>query len=432
MEVQVAETGPCSRTVTITVPADRIKQHLDEIYASAAKQVRIPGFRPGKVPRKMLEKRFGPGILAEAKEQIVNRCVSEALRERKLPVVGRIAVDDYEQLVIAGDQPLQLTVKFDVRPEFQLKDVKGIEAPAYEPEATDQDLDGALQEIAGQKRSIKPVQEPAQDGDFLKVDLGFLDEAGARVHERKGVQINTRIPVAGTDAKAFADKLAGAEAGQTLELPLTFPEAFEKEAVRGKPGKVAIQVHEVLRVTAPPIDDALAKTLEFDSLDDLRQDLRERIGQEKQRVGRLRQEEHILEILLNDHQFELPANLVNEQAQASLHQYAERLKEQKLGDDEVQKKVEEAKPEAEKDAERRVRLFFLIEAIAREHQLSVSEQDMEAEVVAIARQNNVTPAQVVEYLQKNNQIGELRLSLMERKVREFLRDNAQIVDRKGA
>ena len=182
----------------------------------------------------------------------------------------------------------------------------------------DADVDNALQEIANQKRAIRAVDEPAQEGDFVKVDLRFLDEAGAEVHVRKGVQLNTRIPVAGTDPQAFAQALTGAQKGGSIELPLTFPDNFEKDAFRGKPGKAVLEVHEVLRVTPAAIDDALAKSLDFDNLAALRADLLARIGQEKIRVGKLRQEEQALEQVLAMHQFELPPSLVEEQTRASL------------------------------------------------------------------------------------------------------------------
>lgn len=432
MQVQVAETGPCSRTVTITVPPARIKQEVDQIYANARQQARIPGFRPGHVPRQMLEKKFGAGILQEAKEQIVNRCVSDALREKQMAVIGRVHVEDFEKLEVKPDQAMELKVSFDVRPTFELKNPKGIEVSSFDPEVTEQDLQAALSEIAGTKRAIKPVQDGAQDGDFVKVDLRFLDEQGNQVHERKGVQINTRIPVAGTDPQAFQQALQGATAGQGLELPLTFPEKFEKEAVRGKPGKVVMQVHEVLRVTAPPIDDALAKTLDFPDLAALQADLKTRIAEEKLRVGKLRQEEQVFEVLLEDHPFELPASLVAEQTEANLRQFGNRLKEQGASEDEVKKKLEESKGEAENDAIRRVRLFFLVEAIARREKLFVTETDLDQEIKKIAEQNKVTPGQVLQYLEQNKQLSDLRLALMERKVRDFLRENARIVDRKGA
>lgn len=432
MQVEVAETGPCSRTLTIVVPPERVREHLDRMYASAADQVHLKGFRKGKVPRQVLEKKYGPQLLVEAKEQIVNRCFNDACQERKIVPVGRAAVDDFEQLELHGDRQLQFTVRVDVRPEFSLQDVRGLELEGYDSVATDADVDNALAEIANQKRSIRSVDEPAQEGDFVKVDLRFLDQQGQEVHVRKNVQLNTRIPVAGTDPQAFAQALTGAQKGASIELPLTFPDNFEKDAFRGQPGKAVLEVHEVLRVAAAPVDDALARSLDFADLQALRQDLMARIGQEKIRVGKLRQEEQAFEQVLAMHQFELPPSLVAEQTRASLAGFAQRLEQNGLGKDDIDKKLEESKAEAETDAQRRVKLFFLVDAIARQQKLFVTENDVDAEVRNIAQQNQVTPAQVVEYLEKNQQTGELRLGLLERKVRDFLRDTARIVDRKGS
>lgn len=431
MQVEVAETGPCTRTLTIKVPPERVREHLDQMYASAAQQVHLKGFRKGKVPRPLLEKKYGKEILVEAKEQIVNRCFNDACREQQIVPVGRAAVDSFEQLELTTDRQLEFTVRFDVKPGFSLLDVRGLELDSVDNVANEADVDHALQEIANQKRAIRAVDEPAQEGDFVKVDLRFLDEAGAEVHVRKGVQLNTRIPVAGTDPQAFAQALTGAQKGGSIELPLTFPDNFEKDAFRGKPGKAVLEVHEVLRVTPAPVDDALAKSLDFDNLAALRSDLLARIGQEKIRVGKLRQEEQALEQVLAMHQFELPPSLVEEQTRASLAQFARRLEQNGLAKDDIDKKLEESKGEAGTDAQRRVKLFFLIDAIARQQKLFVTETDVDTEVRNIAQQNQVTPAQVVEHLEKNNQLGELRLGLMERKVRDFLRDSARIVDRKA-
>lgn len=431
MHVEVVESGPCSRTVTIKVPADRVRKHLDDMFASANQQVQMKGFRPGKVPRKVLEKRLGESITGQAKEQLVNQMFGDACREKQLVPVGRAHIENFEALVLAAGSPLEFQVKVDVKPEFELKDPKGIEVEAFDPVANETDVDNALKEVSNQKRSIKKVDEPAQDGDFVKSDLTFVDESGATVHERKGVQLNTRIPVAGTAAEAFAKALVGATAGQQIELDLTFPANFEKEAVRGKAGKLRIAVLEVLRVAGAPIDDELAKSLEFENLAALRADLLVRIGHEKERVGKLRQEELCLQHLLSNHEFPLPETLVTEQAQASLMNFARRLEQNGTGKEEIEQKVEESKAEARTDAERRVKLFFLIDAVARQEKMAVTDEDMWREIQAVAQQNNATPQQVVEYLQQNNQVNELRLALMERKVREFLRTNARIVDKKA-
>ncbi len=437
MEVQVAETGPCSRSLTITVPSALVDEHLERMYASAQQQIQIKGFRPGHVPRTIVEKKFGASILAEAKEQMLNRFFGEACREKEINPVGRINIDDVEKLEVKPHSSLQFTAKIDVRPAFELKSSKGLEVDGFDGTASDADVDNALKEITHQKRTIHPTTEPAQDGDFVKADFTFVDAAGNDVHARKGVQLNTRIAIHGTDEAAYTGALIGAVAGKEVTIPITFPDNFEKPAVRGQAGTVRLQVLEVLRVQAPPVDDTLAKSLEFEDVAALRADLTARITAEKQRLGRQRQEEQALERLMATHDIPLPPSLVEEQQSASLANLAQRLQQNGASEADVQKKLEESKGEAQQDAQRRVRLFFLIEAVARQQKLFVTENDMEAELRGIAAANSgpdnqFTAAQVREHLERENRLGELRLAVLERKVRDFLRENAKIVDRKGS
>jgi len=437
MEVQVAETGPCSRALRITVPPKQVNEHLDQMYESARQQIHVKGFRPGRVPRELIQKRYGAGILAEAKEQMLNRFFGEACRSKDLSPVGRVAIDDIEKLEVKPDAKLEFTAKIDVRPVFEIKKAKAIEVDSYEANATEADIDKALQQIAHEKRSIQKTETPAQDGDFVKADTTFMDSKGNVLRSRKGVQLNTRIAIHGTDDAAYTAALVGAVAGKSIELPITFPETFENAAVRGQTGTVRVDALEILRVAAPPIDDQLAKTLEFENLTTLRADLQTRISQEKQRLGKTRQEEQCLQHLLTSNDIPVPPSLVEEQQRASLSTLEHRLEEGGASAEEVKKKLEEARGEAHEDAVRRVRLFFLIEAVARQQKLFVTETDIETELRAIAAANSnaetqVTPAMVREHLEKENRFGELRLALLERKVRDFLRDNAKIVDRKGS
>ncbi len=437
MEVQVAETGPCSRSLTITVPSALVDEHLDRMYASAQQQIQMKGFRPGKVPRAIVEKRFGSSILGEAKEQMLNRFFGDACRSKDLSPVGRINIDDFDKLEVKPGASLRFVAKIDVRPNFDLKASKGFEVDAFEGDATDTDIDNALKEIVHQKRTIQPTTEAAVDGDFVRADFTFVDAAGAAVHSRKGVQLNTRTPIHGVDEAAYQGALLGATAGKDVTMAITFPANFEKEGVRGQTGNVQLHVLEVLRVSPPPIDDELAKGLEFENLAALRADLHARISAEKQRLGKQRQEEQCLQRLMDAHDIPLPPSLIEEQQRAALGSLGHRMKEGGASDDEIKKKLEESQAEAHQDAARRVRLFFLIEAVAKQQKLFVTETDVEHELRAIAMANSnadnqFTTAQVREHLERENRLGELRLGLLERKVRDFLRENAKIVDKKGS
>ena len=436
MEVQVAETGPCSRSLQIKITPEQVTEHLDQVYASAAQQVQVKGFRPGKVPRKMIEKMHGAAILAEAKGQLLNRYLEEACREHELQPIGRVSVDGADDIEVKVGEGVEFTAQIDVKPTFEVPDAKGVEIPTFEEQATDEDVDNALKEIAHQRRKIQAVEEAVEDGDFVKCDYTFADKDGNEALKKTGVQLNTRIPINGVEAEAYSEALVGSKAGDEREMAIVFPENFEKEELRGQEGKINVQLHEVMRVAAPPIDDDLAKSMEFDSMELLREDLRGRISEEKVRLGKQRQEEAALDHLAKEAAITPPPSMVEEQQQSSLNAYAQRLQQEGVGEDEVQKRLEESKDEARQDAERRVQMFFLIEAIAQQQELSVAEAEVQAELEAIAQANSgpeqqLTAAQVFAHLREQNRLGELQLSLLERKVRDFLRENGQIVDKTG-
>ena len=433
MEVQVAETGPCSRSLQITIPSDKVQEHLEQMYQTASQQVQIKGFRPGKVPRAMIEKMHGAAILTEAKEQLLNRYFGEACREHEIQPVGRIKIDDFDTLEVKKNQQLEFTAQIDIKPDFEIPDAKGIEVPAYENDASDEDIDNALKEIAHQKRKIQPSTEAVEDGDFIKCDYTFL-ESDNEVHTRVGVQLNTRIPINGVDQTAYSKALIGGKPGDSCEMDITFPDNFEKEEVRGKQGSVRVTMHEVLRVSPPPVDDELAKGMQVESLELLKEDLGKRISGEKQRMGKQRQEEAALDFLGNAAAIALPPSLIEEQEQSSLAAYTQRMQQEGVPEEAIKQKLEESKAEARQDAERRVKLFFLIEAIAAQQEIAIDEADIQTELANIAAANSgpeqqITPAQVYQHLEQENRLGELRLALLERKVRDFLTENATIVDK---
>lgn len=427
MEFQVADSGPCRKTITIHIPAEKVREHLDTVYQDASKQVRMKGFRPGKVPRKVLQERFGPALQAEAKESLVNQSFQEAMRGTDVNLVGKPRVEGLDNSPLDPEAPLEFKVHLDVRPQVELGDVKGLPITRASTEPTDEDVESALQQIAAPKRKLQPVGEPAAEGDFIQADATYRvgDEV---VHGQQGMRLNVAIPIAGTDAGAFADALAGSAKGDTRKLEITYPPNFANEAVRGKTGEVELQILDVLRVLPPPIDDEFAKGFDFESLEAMKTDLRAKIGAEKERLEKLRQEDQCIEALMQANGFPLPDGLVEDEAKSQLANYAKRLEQAKTPAEEIQRRVEEAQAEARAEAEKRVRIFFILDAVAQQQKIFVTESDVEEAIRGLAAQHNVTPDVVRKHYEENQLMGDLRLGILERRVRDFLRDNAKITD----
>jgi len=426
MEVQVAESGPCRRSLTIKIPAETIREHVSGAYQEASTQVKIKGFRSGKVPRKVLEQKYGPSILEEAKESLINKFFQEACRQQEIQYLGQPQVQGTET-PLDQDSEYQFEVLVDVRPEVSIQRTKGIEVKHENTDVTDEDLESGLAQLAEQKRSLKSVDEPVEDGDFVKADLTFKKD-GEVVDSREGSQLNTNIPVAGTDHEVFKNKLLGAEKGKQIEVDLKFPDTFAREDLRGEDGQVEILVHEVMRVVSPPIDEEFAKGFDFEDLDALKQELRKRIGEEKEQGDKNRIEQTIVETLLQENPFEVPQSMIEDQKQFLMNQAAQQLKER--GMDEAAIKAELAKHDeaAQEEANQKVRAFFVLDKIARDEKIFVTEGEVDVEFRNIAAANNVSYEAAKKHFEENDQVGNLRLEIMERKVRDFLRENAKITD----
>ena len=276
-------------------------------------------------------------------------------------------------------------------------------------------------------QEVAHANAPYLSSDFVQANAIYrLD--GAEVHKQTGMRLNTTIPIAGTAPEDFADKLRGSVKDDVRKLPITFAPNFAVESVRGKTGEVELQIVDVLRVQPPPIDDEFAKGYDFESLAAMKVDLRGKIGLEKERLEKLRQEDQCIQALIGAHDFPLPEGLVEDETKAQLNNYANRLKQAKMADDEIKQKLEEAQAEARQEAEKRVRIFFILEAVARQQKIFVTEGDVEEAIRGLAAQHNVTPDAVRKHYDENNLLGDLRLGILERRVRDFLRDNAKITD----
>lgn len=426
MEVQIEELGPCRKRLNVVIPAETVGAHVDEVFKSANQQIRMKGFRPGRIPRKVLEARMGEAILAQAKESLIETGFRDALNERKIEFVGTPKLDVAEG-ALDPEGPLSFSVEIDLKPEVEVGDVKSIEIEARPAEATEEEVESSLQELANSKRTLTVTDDEMEEGDFAKVDLRYLLD-GEEVAAKQGLQIHARIPVAGTDPEEFQERLKGRKAGEKTSLPIHYPDTFEKEECRDKDGDLEIEIKEVLRFQAPPIDEEFAKSFNFESVEEMKEKLRERIEEEKRRREEARQEEEILSTLYTEHPFELPEGLVEEEVAHRIANLVQEMKRSGMPEEEAKKRAEEAKGEIRQGAEQALRNLFLSEALAKKHKLFVTETDIENELRRIASENQVEVPKVRREFEERNLFGELRLELMTRKVREWLRKTARIVD----
>jgi len=424
VQVTVEKTGPCQAKVLFTVPGSTFQKAVKDALTNAGKNLNLKGFRPGHVPPQIVEKQYGKQIRTEAMQHFVNEAMNKAIQDNGLKVVGFQQVH-LETLTVLDGADFSHHIEISLRPEITLKSYKGVKVESQLAPVIDEEIKNAIENL----RQQQSVPEPAgtaglpENGVAIAKIEWVVD--GNSILSRENIRISPQQPIPGCDAAAFAKALRGATDGASCEVPLTIPQEFDKEELRGKSGTCKITVQQAYALKSPN-DEDLQKMVGAKDSADMQRIVREKIGEAKQQQEDQRQEAAILDALLSTHEFELPEMMVEQQTQARLGQYAQQLQQSGAPADVIQKQVETQRGAASEASRKGVRALFLMQAIAEAEKLLVSQDDMRNEIMSIAQRNQAKPQDVADHFQKNNLFDQLAIELLERKVRKFLRENASV------
>jgi len=426
VQVTVEKLGPCQAKVSFTVPKEEFQGAVKRALGEAGRNVRMKGFRPGHVPHQVIERQFGPEIRRGAIEDFVRKAFQQAVEQNSLKVVGHPRVD------LEAIQPLEgadWSSNFEVslRPEIELGTYKGIAIESELEQVLDPEVDSAVESLKVQQAHPEPAGDAGLPEDGLalaKVEWLAGDEI---VLTRDGLRISPQTPTPGCDPQVFQNALAGAKDGEVRTVAMTFPADFERENLRGQPGTTRITVTQAYRMV-PPTDEEVRKLFGASDDADLKVKVREKIEQAKIENEQMRIERKLLEQLLATHTFELPTVLLDQQVEARLQEAAKELEAAGTPADRIPEQVETQREAARKTSEQGLKALFLVQTIAEKENLLVSKEDMRAELDTIAARNNAAVEEVAEYYKKQNLFDQMAIEILERKVRRFLRESAQITE----
>lgn len=417
MQITVESIGPCRKRIQLVVPPDRVKKEVDESLRNAAQNLRLPGFRPGHVPRSIIEKRYGQAIRQDVKESLVQDGYQRALTEHNLLPMGTPKLD-LDAVAIDEKEGLKVAIELDTRPEFELTKYRGIAAEGRAVSVSDEDVEEQIREIRSMRsRPVKDDVGAIDANAFALASLQFR-EGDKVVLTRDSVRLRLGMAIHGSNPEEFQKLLTGKKPGDSFEIGLTFPADFEVADVAGKEGVARVEVREVYRLV-PPSDEELLKDLDMPDLETLRGDVRRRIEEAREANERRRVEDELIEKVVAAHPFEIPDRLVDTQVDARIEQHRSHA-DTPPSDEEIAALRAKLKPEME----RGLRRLFVLEALARREKIFVTEDDLVAELRGIAERNQSNVEEVARYYQQQNLLPALRMDLLETKVRSFLYEHA--------
>ncbi|HEY5208885.1 MAG TPA: trigger factor [Stellaceae bacterium] len=428
MEVTETTTDGLKHEFKITIPAVDIAERIDKRLIEIGRTTRLPGFRPGKAPMSVLKTRFLPHVRGEIVQDAVNQAADETLRDRNLRPAMQPKVE-----IIAFDEgkDLEYTLAIEALPEIEPMDFTQVALERWKPEIPDADIDDSLKRLADRQRKDELVEREAATGDLVVIDFkgeveGKEFPGGAAQDYRLELGSNSFIP-------GFEDQLIGAKAGDARTVDVGFPADYGVADLAGKAAKFAVTMKEVRAYQPQPIDETLASALGMENLDELRQMVREQSAREYEGVARQRLKRQLLDQLAQHHDFPVPAGMVDAEFETIWRQYEfqrDRAKESGVTDYNEGKSEDEVRAEFRRMAERRVRLGLLLSEVAKRHNITVTQEEINQALVAEARRFPGQERKVVDYYRNEpGAIEGLRAPILENKVVDHILGSAQISER---
>ncbi len=426
VEITVDQSAPCSAQVKISVPPDKLKDARDKITRNLGKRFRVKGFRPGKAPLPMIEKQFGGDIDQEVLRHFLDSGIKKVVADNELAPAAqpRIQLDKYPE---AG-APLETEFEIPLRPKIEVGNIEGLAVDGHAITVTDEEVEGAIADLKRQQSRVEPAKDAGlEEEGMMLCNLGYTLEGEEKpCLEREGIRLTTKTTPWGIEAESFEKEVLGAKVGDERNFEVKLPDEFPVEEARGKKATLNMRFDEVYKVT-PPSDEEIFATMEVTTSAGMTEAVRARILDHKQGSENHRVENALIEKILQDHPFELPEVLVSDQVEGRLAELRENLEKEKLDAETVAERIATEREGAETASRQGLKAIYLFEEIAKEKDLLLKAQDFEAEFAAIALRNNTTPAEVQKYYaEEQGLVNQLGLELLERKVRSFLRESADI------
>ena len=454
--MQVTETAAdgLKREYTITVPAGDLEQEITRRLGEIGQQVRLPGFRPGKVPMQILRTRFGPSVRGEVLQNTLQASSAEAISERKLRPALPPKVD-----IVSADEGADLEYKMAIEllPEIPEPSFAELDIERLVVEVPEEEVDGAIERIAEQQRKSEVVERPAENGDILIVDVE--GRIGEKEIPGAGGKDRPIVLGAGSSIPGFEDQLVGATAGEQRKVRVTFPADYAVADLAGKDADFDVDVKEVRRRLPIAIDDELGQAVGLENLAELRQELRQRLQRDYDAASRLHLKRSLLDKLAEGHDFPVPPGMVDLEFDNIWRQYeASRETPPVVAGPEVIPAAGEAGAEAissatdgdaiptaagpgqnddaaraeyRRLAERRVRLGLLLAEVGRQNNITVTPDEVNQAITREARRHAGYERQVLDFYRQNpGAIDTLRAPIFEDKVIDFIVELAKIGERK--
>jgi len=426
-QVDVEDAGTLKKKVTVTISRERIDAKLDEMYGELSETAQVPGFRIGRAPRRLIEKRFGRDVSQDVRNALIGESIGDALEKSELKTLGEPEIDlDEIELPDAGEMAFSFEV--EIAPEFDLPKLKNIPVKKPAIAIDDARIDETLDQWRQGQAKFEITDDPAQADDMVQAHavVTVEDAPGADV---PGLSLRVAPgQIEGLPLVDLADALSGKKAGDGATLTVDVPESHPNEQWRGKKASVEVTLSQVRRQVLPEIDEEFAGGLGYDSLQQLRDDVKARLESTVDRDAKREMRSQVCEYLLEKTQFDLPEGVVTRHTESVLQRRMVELLQRGVPRNRIDENLTELQAAAGEQAERDLKLSFIIAQIGEAESIDVEDEEINARVAEMAAMYGRRPEKLRQELESDGSLQSVATSIREEKILDKLLDDAKVTE----
>ena len=430
--VTIEDAGPCKKKVTIEIAREKIDYTTDKQYKDLGKEAIIPGFRKGRAPRRLLEKRFGKETKEQIKLTLLVDASKSVIEDNELQTIGEPDID-VDNIEFPTEGSLKFDFEVEVRPEIDLPKLEGIPVTKTKLEVTDDQIDREIEQIQRWSGVWTPREEGSVELEDQIIADAVLKIEGIEEEEKlDNVEIYVRqngfvgaIPVEKLDKL-----LVGAEAGQTKETSIDVPKTFFREEYRGKKVDIQIDIKDIKWLKPAEIDENFLKRYGVEDKEELREKIQDTLHSRLEAQGRTEMTEQIYKYLLDKTEFDLPLDVVAEQAQSVLQRQYTNLLMRGLSREQIEEQIEQLKAGSEQQAQQQLKTFFIMDKVADKLEIDVSEEEINGHIAQLAMQRGQRPERLREDMERDGSLAQFRLEVRQDKCIAKLLETAVITEKK--
>lgn len=441
--VKVEDAGPALKRISVELPESRIKEKIESMYVELRDDAVLPGFRRGRAPRRLLEKRFKSSMSGQLKSQLLSESYTQAIEDEGLDVIGEPDVKDIDKLEVPEKGAMKYVVEVEVAPKVELPAFDKIKVNKPVFEVTDADVDAEIEpyrERFGKPNTIEDGK--SEEGDYLSTDVTVLAGENAKDDAEKlleapdtyvrvtGKKRDYKGHVAGIVVDDLGKLMKGKKPGDTETISMTGPAGHENEKIKGQPITIKIAIKKIERIDPAPIED-LPGLMGVESVDDLKARIKQMLEQRHEQNQRADMHKQVAEYLTENVELELPKGVTGRQTARVLQRQQMELAYRGVPEDEIAQKIAEMREGSEEEAIRQLKLFFILDQAAKDLEVEVQENEINGRIAMMAYQQGRRPEKLRQEMHKRGQIEQLYLQVREQKVMDQIIEKASVTEVKG-